>query len=70
MKAPSLLVVPVARATRAVEHVEGAGHDATMPAQNHHSSPASTAPTMAMPKPMSVSTLGVRPEPRKTGREG
>ena len=31
------------------------------PAATHHWSPAATAATMAMPKPISVSMFGVRP---------
>src|SRR6478752_755863 len=61
MKAPSLLVVPVTRATAPSNMSNAEPNVATMPASSHHSSAAITPPSEAMPNPMSVSWLGVSP---------
>ena len=61
MKAPSLLTLPVARATAPSNMSKAEPRVATMPPTSHHSSASMAAPATAMPKPMSVSMLGVRP---------
>ena len=69
MKAPSLLTVPVARATAPSNMSKPAPTVATMPASSHHSSAASSPPNEAMPKPMSVSMFGRQPGARHRQRE-
>ena len=53
--------VPVARATAPSNMSKAAPTVATMPASSHHSTAANTPPNAAMPKPISVSMLGVSP---------
>src|SRR3954452_18083132 len=61
MNAPTLLTVPVTRATAPSNMSNADPTVATMPASSHHSTAAMSAPRPAMPKPMSVRELGVSP---------
>ena len=70
MNAPNLLVVPVTRATAPSNMSKAAPRVPTMPASSHHWTAAKTAATPAMPNPMSVSLLAVRPAAAIRLRDG
>ena len=61
MNAPSLLVLPVARASAPSNRSNTPPKTTSRPVTSHSWAPAVTAAMQAMPKPISVSAFGVRP---------